>query len=417
MLSGVITHGFVMGEIFMRTGRLPRRRPGGILAGAVIVIGAVILATGGDIAAPALAQQSIAERYQERKRIHNRNTVTVMAAGRTGTYAAVVQDLQSVLDEPDKADGLRVLPLLGRGGGSNVLDILFLEGVDMGITQQEHLAFFQKRDPELHARIYERIHYITKLYNAEFHLLARKDIRSIADLRGQTVSFYKEMSATDIAAKTIFDTLDIEVEVSYDSLEESVAKLRSGEIAATTRLAGAPVPGYLSQVAAEDEFHFLPLTPETAGPDKYGELLRIFLPSQLSGDIYPGLIGDAPPVNTVASGAVLAVYNWAEGSERYEKVKTFVERFFANFEQFLDDARHPKWKEVNLAAEIPGWTRFKPAQDWLDENRETASAEVKQQFDAFLRQTAGPEQLSEEQKDMLFSEFVRWRQLQQSAEN
>jgi len=114
---------------------------------------------------------------------------------------------------------------------------------------------------------------------------------------------------------------------------------------------------------------------------------------------------------------VLAVYNWAEGSERYEKVKTFVERFFSNFEQFLDEARHPKWKEVNLAAEIPGWTRFKPAQDWLDENRETASTEVKQQFDAFLRQTAGPQQLSEEQKDMLFSEFVRWRQSQQSAEN
>jgi len=398
--------------------KLVGSRPGlRLLCAAVFAAGLFVGPVPDRAISEAQAQQSIAEQYQERKRIHNLNTVTVMAAGRTGTYAAIVQDLQSVLDEPDKKDGLRVLPILGRGGGSNVLDILFLEGVDMGITQQEHLNFFQRRDPELHARIYDRIHYITKLYNAEYHLLARKDIKTFEDLRGKTVSFYKEMSATDIAGKTIFDILGIEVEASYDSLEESIAKLRSGEIAATTRLAGAPVPGFKSLVKESDEFHFVPLSPETTGPEKYAQLLEVFLPSQLSGEIYPGLVGDEPPVSTVASGAVLAVYNWSEGSARYNKVEKFVEKFFANFDKFLGDARHPKWKEVNLAAEIPGWSRFKAAQDWLDENRETASAEVKRQFDSFLQQTAGPEQLSEEQKDRLFTEFVRWRQSQESAEN
>ncbi len=395
----------------------------GSYAWSVLLVAAVF--AGGLMSGPELerdgdtawAQASLAERYQERKRIHNLNTVTIMAAGRTGTYAAIVQDLQSVLDEPDKEGGLRVLPVLGLGGGSNVMDILFLEGVDMGITQQEHLAFFQKRDPELHARIYDRIHYVTKLYNAEYHLLARKDIKSFEDLRGETVSFYKEMSATDIASKTIFDILGIDVQVSYDTLEESIAKLRSGEIAATTRLAGAPVPGFKSLLTADDDFHFVPLSPQTLQPGQYEQLLEIFLPARLANDPYSDLVPEGAPVQTVASGAVLAVYDWEEGSERYNKVANFVRKFFNNFDQFLDEPYHPKWREVNLAAEVPGWTRFKPAQEWLDENRETASSDVKQEFDAFLVQQAGAEDLSEEQKDALFSEFVKWRQARQNTEN
>jgi len=382
-----------------------------------IALGVLFGSWGAFFAGDVQAQSSIAKQYQERKRAHNTNTVTIMAAGRTGTYAAIVQDLQSVLDEPDKENGLRILPVLGLGGGSNVLDILFLDGVEMGITQQEHLKFFQKRNPELHARIYERIHYVTKLYNAEYHLLARKDIKTFEDLRGKKVSFYKEMSATDIAGKTIFDILGIDVEPSYDSLEGSVAKLRSGEIAATTRLAGAPVPGFVSLVKEEDDFHFIPLSPETLQPGQYEQLLEVFLPAQLSHDPYPDLVSRDEPVQTVASGAVLAVYNWSEGSDRYNKVANFVRNFFSNFDKFLQEARHPKWREINLAAEVPGWTRFKAAQEWLDENRDTASTEVKQQFDAFLKQQTGSQQLSDEQKDALFSEFVKWRQARQEDRN
>jgi hypothetical protein len=33
------------------------------------------------------------------------------------------------------------------------------------------------------------------------------------------------------------------------------------------------------------------------------------------------------------------------------------------FGEFLDPPRHPKWQEVNLAAQLPGWTRFRPAQE------------------------------------------------------
>ena len=55
-------------------------------------------------------------------------------------------------------------------------------------------------------------------------------------------------------------------------------------------------------------------------------------------------------------------------SERYAKVKAVVENLFDSFEKFMEPVRHPKWQDVDLRADLPGWQRFQPAQDWLDNN-------------------------------------------------
>jgi hypothetical protein len=57
----------------------------------------------------------------------------------------------------------------------------------------------------------------------------------------------------------------------------------------------------------------------------------------------------------------MAAYAWPPNNERHRKVARFVEAFFSRFPDFLRPPRHPKWREVNLAAQVPGWTRFGPA--------------------------------------------------------
>jgi hypothetical protein len=47
-------------------------------------------------------------------------------------------------------------------------------------------------------------------------------------------------------------------------------------------------------------------------------------------------------------------------------VQRFVEAFFPKIAFFQQPPRHPKWHDVNLAATLPGWTRFEAAQAWLD---------------------------------------------------
>jgi hypothetical protein len=97
--------------------------------------------------------------------------------------------------------------------------------------------------------------------------------------------------------------------------------------------------------------------------------LKTFLPAELRSQDYPNLIPAGQTVPTVAVGVVLAAYAWPENSERYNRVAKFVNAFFDNLEKLKNPNRHPKWATINLAAEVNGWTRFKPAQQWLDGKR------------------------------------------------
>ncbi len=66
----------------------------------------------------------------------NANTVTLMSGTIGGTYVQFGADLASVLDDGNK---LRVLPIVGRGSVQSVADILFLQGVDLGIVRSDTL--------------------------------------------------------------------------------------------------------------------------------------------------------------------------------------------------------------------------------------------------------------------------------------
>jgi hypothetical protein len=147
----------------------------------------------------------------------------------------------------------------------------------------------------------------------------------------------------------------------------------------------------------------------------YDKLLKVFLPASLPQEPYPVLIPKGETVPTIASGAVLAVYNWPENSDRYRRVANFVKVFFDKFDKFLDPSRHPKWKEINLAGTVPQWRRFKAAQDWLDQQKYSAGGTdaMKVAFEQFLeRQPAGSRDLSQQQRDKLFKDFVSWWQTQ-----
>ena len=361
-----------------------------------------VLAASFLLASQGLAQNSLTEAKQER----NRNTVSVIGGGISGTYIRFATDLANVLDDPDSND-LRVLPIVGRGGGQNVLDVLFLKGVDMGITQQDHLTFFKQENPSVYGNVDRYVHYVTKLYNAEFHLVARKEYKTLDDLRGKTVNFWKPWSATDIGGRTVFKLMGIEANIVNIDTQLALEKMKTGEVAATSLLAGAPVKGY-KDLLAENGLHFIGVEPSHP---RYANLLEVYLPSSLKHEDYPGLIPQGETVPTVASGAVLAVYNWPENTPQYRKLSRFVKKFFDNFEKFRKEPRHPKWRDINLAAEVPGWTRFKPAAEWLATNTNAPSSELKTAFNRFLasfQQSSGVQNISDQQREQLFEEFVRW---------
>jgi TRAP-type uncharacterized transport system substrate-binding protein len=316
--------------------------------------------------APSLEAKSPAppSKFEEAKRQSNANTVTIIASSASSTYTRFVEDIQNVLDDP-RPNGLRVLPVLGRGGGQNFHDILFLRDIDMGTTHTDYLRYYKQKDPSLYGGVDKQIRYIAKLFNAEFHVLAPASVRSWNDLNGRKVNFFKPLSMTAMAAETIFSTLNINVQPTFFDNELALEKLRSGEIAAVVRMNGAPHNDYAS-VRPADKFHLVPLEEQNMTPEQYAKLMNLYFPASLNHEQYPQLIAEGQTVSTIAGSTLLAVYAWPENSERYRKLAGFVQKFFDNIEKFHDPARHPKWRDLNLATNIPGWTRFKPAQDWLD---------------------------------------------------
>ena len=291
----------------------------------------------------------------------NKGTVGIIAGGIDGTYIRIASDLADVLDD---GDSLRILAIRGKGSLQNINDILFLRGIDVGIVQSDVLEF-SRRENLHHDQIVDRVSYITKLYNEEFHVLAHQGVDSLQDLAGSKVNFGISGSGTEMTASIIFDTLGLEVERTSFDQGLALEKLKSGEIDAQVYVAGKPTRLF-SDVRAEDNLQFLPVPFNV-------DLVETYFPSLLTASDYPGIINEGQEVKTLAVGAVMAVYNWPAGTDRYYKVENFVQAMFSRFEEFQAPPRHPKWMEVNLATEVPGWKRFRPAQVLISTQRELAN--------------------------------------------
>ncbi len=207
-------------------------------------------------------------------------------------------------------------------------------------------------------------------------------------------------SGTQLSTRDIFERLGVAPQEVNMGQADAFEKLKSGEIAATILIAGKPTAS-TAKLKASDGFRILPVA--YAKP-----LQKDYLPATLSSQDYPGLIAPGEKIETVAVGAVLIAFNWPKGTDRYRRIQRFVDNFFPKLAEFQKAPRHPKWKEANLAAVLPGWTRFAGAEEWLRKN--TSPQAEREQFDHFL---AGRREksaaLPSEERDRLFQEFLQWK--------
>jgi TRAP-type uncharacterized transport system substrate-binding protein len=335
---------------------------------------------------------------------NRKNAWTVGVAGglMSGTNMTFADEMAQVLDD---GDNLRVLPIVTYGAASNLDDLLYLRGVDVAITQSDVFEYF--RTQRKTANLEGRIHYIMRLPISEMHLLAKTDIKSIEDLRGKKVNFGPAGSASSLTGSVVFQRLGIKVEpTNYDN-PVAMQKLKSGEIAALIRVIGKPIDVF-AKIPESAGLHFVAIPFSKTFADFYTL-------GELTSQEYPGLVPAGQTIDTIAVPSVLAVFNWPRNHDRYRRVARFVEALYAKWDKFQQPPRHPKWKDVNLAATVPGWTRWSVAEEMLRKARQDAVAEAPTasgEFTAFLKtKTAATE--TPEQREALFREFLQWQQQRQ----
>jgi TRAP-type uncharacterized transport system substrate-binding protein len=325
---------------------------------------------------------------RERK---NAWTVGIVGGLLSGSYMRFADEMASALND---GDNLRILPIVSYGAASNLDDLLYLQGVDAAITQSDVFEYFrtQRKTPNLESRV----HYIVRLPIAELHILARDDVQSLEDLRGKKVNFGPAGTGASLTGTIVFQRLGINVEQVMIDQPSALQKLQAHEVDAIARVVMKPID-FFSKIPANSGLHLVNIPYTKTFEDFYtlGEFTK---------QDYPNLLQGKDSIDTIAVPAVLAVYNWPKKTDRYRKVERFVQYLFNNWSKFQHPPFHPKWRDINLAATVPGWTRFSVAQDMLDHITSQQSS-----FQTFLG-TRPQTPTSDADRDALFRDFLQWQQ-------
>jgi TRAP-type uncharacterized transport system substrate-binding protein len=245
----------------------------------------------------------------------------------------------------DDGDELRVLPTISRGAAANLQDLLYLRGIDVAFTQSDVFEYFrtERKTPHLE----DRIRYIIRLPTAELHVTARADIKTLEDLRGQKVVFGPPGSSPTLTGPIVFARLGIPVEPVFVDFSTGMKMLSSGEVAGLLGVVSKPVD-FWTKMPSNAGLHLLPVPYSKA-------LADLYVVGEFTNADYPNLI--PPPgqrIDTIAVPSVLAVYNWPKNSDRYRRVERFTRYLFDRWDKFTQPPFHSRWREVNLAATVPG---------------------------------------------------------------
>jgi TRAP-type uncharacterized transport system substrate-binding protein len=216
----------------------------------------------------------------------------------------------------------------------------------LGIVPSDALDFLAtfRDDPELR-RYAELLQAVAPLYPEEVHILARPGIATFADLRGKRVAVGAPGSGTLVTASMLLGVTAI---APAEELQlgdaAALASLREGRIDAMIHVAGQPAPLLRDNVAIEDALHLVPVEHPA---------LRDLYPAAVipAGTYYPW---QPEEVATVAPRAVLMTSRWTDQEAEACRLVGKIARIVADNLDRLRRTGHPKWREVDLAAEAPG---------------------------------------------------------------
>lgn len=279
----------------------------------------------------------------------------MMTGGPDDTLVQIGSDLATVIN----SETVRVLPLIGKGSLQNLADLFNLRGVDLAFVAADSARFAEAN--RLYPALRNRVQYIAKLCDQEIHVLAAPDVYTVADLAGRTVNVDVVGSGTAVTAPAVFEAMHTPIKQVHDTPAVALEKLKRGDIAALVYTSAKPNRLFAS-IPPDAGLHLLQLPVSDA-------LFDAYVPAKLTHADYPSLIAEGEDVQTWAVPVLLTAYNWPAGTERYANLAAFTDLFFSRLPDLQQPPYHAKWREVDIRATVPGWTRAPYAQRWLDQSR------------------------------------------------
>jgi hypothetical protein len=252
--------------------------------------------------------------------------------------------------------------------------------------------------------------FIARLGVSELHVLASQRVTGLSDLTGQKVNIGPQGSATQATAEILLNRLTLRFEPQYLDHDQALAAVLQGQIAAMLLLAPKPAP-LLSVLKPPDGVRLIPITLP-------GGLPGGLLPAQILPTDYPNIPGSGA-VKAIGVPMLLTCFNWSPKIPMFNGLVTLSDLLIA----------HGSGLEgYDLEAEVPGWERFPPVADWLEQGRTGTVTDVvlgrhrPPPVDPPVKPRPAPasppplappdSDTTTTQKEKLFQQFLNWRRAQ-----
>lgn len=308
----------------------------------------------------------------------------------TGEFNSTFTQIGSEMSQVASTGDLRVIPIFGRGSLQNLGDLLNLRGVDLALTTADALPFAERNG--LYPGLRSKLSYVTGLYSENINIVANTSIKSLPDLEGKNVNIDVAGSDTNTTASQIFNILNIPVKMTNYPASVGLEELKKGKIDAVVHVVANPAR-LLADIPADSGLHVLPIAPSGALAQTYGT-------TTLTHADYPALIAEDDTIQTLTVPVLLTAFDWPPNSTRYRTLAKFTELLFSHISDLMQPPFNENWKNVDLLAPVPGWTRTAYAQQWLG-TTDGGGQDLKQQF-AKWTSSIGLSNLSPAQSASLF---------------
>ena len=257
--------------------------------------------------------------------------------------------------------GLHVKVVAGKTSAAALDKAVSADSADLAIVPMDVLGDSGAGSADKGADWRARAPYLARLASEPITLVAPRTIADIHQLAGRKVNVAAADGATAASAAIVFSRLNIAPTLTNDALPDALARLARGEIDAIFVVGGGDSKA-LADFGKDGRFHALviPYAPS---------LQALYCPMRLTGHDLGNLIGADDKVDTIGVPTALLAIDAAPDSPRAGRLAPVTDRLFAQFDQSVGALHASRWKDVNLAARIPGWPRFAATQAWLEQNK------------------------------------------------
>ena len=230
---------------------------------------------------------------------------------------------------------------------------------DFAIVSLDSLLSSAKGDAEW----MKRAPFVARLAPETLAVIAPREVKSINDLQGKTVSFGDLDSATSTSGRMLFSRLGVTANQTNEPLPEALDQLAAGKVDAVVVLGAEESPA-LGDFGGDGRFHIVAIPWSPA-------LEPVYAPAHVTAAERPNLVSPTEPVETV--GEPMALDRARRGDrDRRARTRSAGSRacFFDNYDGFLATIA-TRTGATSISRPTPRgrtgpWPRLGAAQSWLD---------------------------------------------------